>query len=98
MGDETLVYNHGSIHDGAGAIGAAIGRLTQQLADVEAGFRPIEQTWTGEALNAYLIRREQWRGAANQIKEILGKVQHALVESSNNMHATDKKAATFFQR
>lgn len=96
--DGSLVYNHGSMLSGAGVIRASVQRLQQQLADVEASFRPIEQTWTGEALNAYLERRKKWRDAATEIHRILGDVGDALEKSSHNMHATDKKAATFFMR
>ena len=98
MGDQPLVYNHGVMHDGAGAIQTAIGKLEQQLADVEAGFKPIEETWTGDALNAYLIRRQEWRDAAHAIKDVLGRVQQALIQSSENMSGADTKAASYFQR
>ncbi|HEY1177313.1 MAG TPA: WXG100 family type VII secretion target [Phytomonospora sp.] len=98
MTDNTLVYNHGVMADGASAIGTAIGKLNQQLADVEAGFKPIEETWQGEALTAYLQRRQQWRDAANSIRDILGRVQTALTQSSEAMSGTDKRAATYFQR
>lgn len=98
MGDNPLVYNHGVMHDGAGSIATSIGKLEQQLADVEAGFKPIEETWRGDALSSYLVRRQEWRDAAHSIKDILGRVQQALIQSSENMSGADKKAASYFQR
>lgn len=95
--DGQIVYQFHTMATAAEAIDTAINSLNATLTDVERDLRPLEgEAWTSEAQQAYKIRKDRWRAAANHIATTMGQVKAAVLSSSERMQGTDKKAAGYF--
>ena len=95
--DGVLVVNFGALHQAGADIHKALNRLESQLSELERDAAPLVATWAGEAKLAYDQRQEKWRRAAEDLKNILRDIKHAVDDSAQDYLNTEKKATSLFQ-
>lgn len=63
--------------------------LTSELDNLKQRLQPMLSTWDGEARAAYFARQSQWESAANDLRDLLGRIEKALRESAVRMKARE---------
>lgn len=92
--DMMLTYNFDEIeytvrqeiHNTSARFNAALEELRAQVA-------PLAQTWTAEAAEAYRTEQLRWNQSAAALNDILFRLGSAVREGSDEVSATDRRAA-----
>ncbi|WP_433530401.1 WXG100 family type VII secretion target [Micromonospora sp. CA-263727] len=82
-------YNFAGLNAAADSCGSAAGNLTSELDGLKSGIAPLLATWDGEAREAYFQRQSEWESAANDLRDLLGRIERALRESATRMQARE---------
>lgn len=83
-------YNFAQLNAAADDINSTMGNMTNELEGLKQGLQPLLSTWEGEAQAAYYKRQSEWETAANDIRDLLGKIGNALRQSASTMQAREK--------
>ena len=94
--DGQLLVNFASLHKASDDINAALGKMRSTLSDLEHAARPLVDTWDGEAKQAYALRQETWRRAAEDLAAILSSVKTAVDDSAADYHHTERSNTQLF--
>jgi WXG100 family type VII secretion target len=92
--DHVLSYNFDEIeftvrqeiHTTSARLNAALDELRTQIA-------PLQEIWTRDAADAYRVEQARWEQAAGALNEILFSLGNAVRDGSDDVAATDRKAA-----
>ncbi|MFI7648971.1 WXG100 family type VII secretion target [Micromonospora sp. NPDC049460] len=82
-------YNFGALNAAADSCGGAMRNLTGELDGLKSGIAPLLATWDGDAREAYFRRQNDWEAAANDLRDLLGRIEKALRESAVKMQARE---------
>ncbi|MFG3419866.1 WXG100 family type VII secretion target [Micromonospora sp. NPDC047730] len=82
-------YNFGALNAAADSCGGAMRNLTGELDGLKSGIAPLLATWDGDAREAYFRRQNDWESAANDLRDLLGRIEKALRESAVKMQARE---------
>lgn len=96
MSDQQLLVQFGALQNASQHISKAVSTLHSKLSDLESAAGPLVQVWDGTAKQAYAQRQQQWRNAAQDITEILGRIKSALDESTEQYAATERSNTNLF--
>jgi WXG100 family type VII secretion target len=92
--EHVLSYNFGEIeYTVRQEIHATSARLNAALDDLRAQVAPLQGIWTREAAEAYRIEQARWEQAAGALNEILFSLGNAVRDGSEDVAATDRRAA-----
>jgi WXG100 family type VII secretion target len=69
-------------------------RLNAALDELRAQIAPLQEIWTREAAEAYRIEQTRWEQATAALNEILFSLGNAVRDGSDDVAATDRRAAT----
>lgn len=92
--DHVLSYDFGEIeysvrqeiHTTSRRFNAALDELRSQIA-------PLQQVWTREAAQAYVVEQARWNQAAAALNDILFALGNAVRDGADELAATDRGAA-----
>ena len=59
-----------------------------------AQIAPLQATWTREAADAYRVEQARWEQAAGALNDILFSLGNAVRDGSDDVAATDRRAAS----
>ncbi len=96
MSGEQLLVQFGALQNASANISKAVNTLHSKLSDLESAAGPLVNTWEGDAKDAYAQRQQQWRGAAQDITNILAQIKSALDESAEQYAATERSNTNLF--
>jgi 6 kDa early secretory antigenic target len=96
-GDGMLLVNFGALQQATADINKAVSTLQSQLDQLERDAGPLVQTWAGDAQQAYQARQAKWRGAADDLTQILQNIKSAVEQSTQDYISTEKQATQRFQ-
>jgi len=82
-------YNFPALTSAADSCNAASRNMMSELEGLKSGIQPLLATWDGEAQTAYLRRQTEWESAANDLKDLLSRIENALRESAIRMQARE---------
>lgn len=82
-------YNFAALNAAADSCGGASRNLTGELEGLKSGIAPLLATWDGDAREAYFRRQNDWESAANDLRDLLGRIEKALRESAIKMQARE---------
>ncbi|GIJ79980.1 WXG100 family type VII secretion target [Micromonospora phaseoli] len=82
-------YNFAGLNAAADSCGGAVKNLTGELDGLKSGIAPLLATWDGDAREAYFRRQADWESAANDLRDLLGRIERALRESAAKMQARE---------
>ena len=68
-------------------------RLNAALDDLRAQIAPLQAVWTREAAEAYRIEQLRWEQATAALNDILFSLGNAVRDGSDEVAATDRRAA-----
>lgn len=68
-------------------------RLNTALDELKTQIAPLQQIWTREAAEAYRVEQQRWEQAAGALNEILFSLGNAVRDGSEDVAATDRRAA-----
>jgi WXG100 family type VII secretion target len=92
--DHVLSYNFDEIeYTVRQDIHTTSARLNSTLDDLRAQIAPLQQVWTREAAQAYLVEQTRWEQAATGLNEILFSLGNAVRDGADDVAATDRTAA-----
>jgi WXG100 family type VII secretion target len=74
-------------------IHATSARLNSALDDLRAQIAPLQEVWTREAAEAYRVEQARWEQATAALNEILVNLGNAVRDGSDEVAATDRRAA-----
>lgn len=94
-GDQ-LVVNFAAMQQAGTDIQSAINKLNGDLDQLESDAKPLVDTWSGEAQQAYFQRQKVWTDAATELSQMLRDIQRALVDSTADYDGTEKSNTQLF--
>ncbi|BBY73267.1 WXG100 family type VII secretion target [Mycolicibacterium parafortuitum] len=91
---DTLSYDFGEIEYAVRQeIHSTASRFNAALEDLRAQIAPLQATWTADAAEAYRIEQTRWEQSATALNDILINLGNAVREGSDDVAATDRRAA-----
>ncbi|GAB3855340.1 hypothetical protein GCM10029963_49980 [Micromonospora andamanensis] len=82
-------YNFAGLNAAADSCNGAVRNMTGELDGLKSGIAPLLATWDGDAKEAYFQRQNEWESAANDLRDLLGRIEKALRESAAKMQARE---------
>ncbi|MBQ1027735.1 WXG100 family type VII secretion target [Micromonospora sp. C95] len=82
-------YNFAGLNAAADSCNGAVRNLTGELDGLKSGIAPLLATWDGDAREAYFQRQNEWESAANDLRDLLSRIEKALRESAGKMQARE---------
>ncbi|GGM60630.1 hypothetical protein GCM10011608_52150 [Micromonospora sonchi] len=82
-------YNFAGLNGAADACSSSVRNLTSELDGLKSGIAPLLATWDGDAREAYFQRQNEWESAANDLRDLLSRIEKALRESAAKMQARE---------
>ena len=76
--------NFESLQAGQAGIDSNFKRLLSTLEDLETGLQPMIDAWSGAAQEAYLVCKQQWDQAAQELAAVLNAVSRAVGTANDN--------------
>ncbi len=96
MGDR-IVVNFAALSQAAQDINSALTTMRGQLEEADQTAKPLVASWEGGAREAYEVRQAKWTQAANDIATMLGEIQKAVVDSTDEFQTTENRNTQLFQ-
>ncbi|WP_305789923.1 WXG100 family type VII secretion target [Symbioplanes lichenis] len=84
-----IKYNFPQLNQAADDCGSATKNLTAELDGLTSSLQGMLGTWDGAAREAYYQRQKEWDAAANDLRDLLGRIEKALRESAEKMQARE---------
>ena len=97
MDNGMLLVNFGSMRNASADINAAVAELNSKLDILKTQGSALAETWEGSAKSAYYERQNTWTKAAEDLAEILRRIQRAVEDSTTDYQDTERKATNRFQ-
>lgn len=95
---------NGTIHLSFPAMQAAEASLTQQLNGLRSrldhlvgDLQPLVHSWNGEAQAAYVVQKQRWEAAADDLATMLGAITTGLRNTTADYLATEGRIAAAFR-
>ena len=96
MNDGLLKVDFAAMQNAGVDIASALVKLKNELAQLESDAAPLVSTWKSEAQEAYAVRQKTWSTAADDLSEILRKIQGAVNDATTDYQDTEKRATQRF--
>lgn len=90
-------YNFPALQKAADDCNRAVKNMQGELEGLKTQIQPMLSTWEGDARDAYFRRQSEWESAANDLRELLGRIERALRESAIKMQQREKANMAKFQ-
>lgn len=91
----TLTYDFGEIeYTVRQQIHATSARLNGALDDLRRSVAPLQATWTREAAEAFRMEQTRWDQSAAALNDMLHSLGNAVRDGSDDVAATDRRAAS----
>ncbi|MGC5033678.1 WXG100 family type VII secretion target [Micromonospora sp. DT229] len=84
-----IKYNFAGLNAAADSCNGSVRNMTSELEGLKSGIAPLLATWDGEAREAYFQRQREWESAANDLRDLLTRIERALRESAGKMQARE---------
>jgi WXG100 family type VII secretion target len=97
MNDDTLLVSFPALAQASGDIHAALGKMREQLAELDRVAAPLVASWDGAAKDAYLVRQSSWRRAADELATNLEEIRRALDAASDRYAMTERNNTRLFE-
>jgi len=97
MSDGVLVVKFAELQAASSHIASALNTIESQLGDLEQAAAPLVAGWEGSAKEAYQVRQQKWRTAAQDLSNILRSIKGAVDQSSADYMNTEQKNQGLFQ-
>jgi WXG100 family type VII secretion target len=81
-----------SLQNGAQGIHGSCAALRTTLDQLDQDLRPMIDTWSGSAQQAYLTCKAQWDGAALELAQLLDGIGRAVQQAHDNYRAAEDRA------
>lgn len=92
----TIAYNFPQLLQAADDCSKSSKNLTSELDGLKSTIQPMLSTWDGDAREAYHQRQTEWEQAANDLRDLLDRIEKALRESAEKMQAREKANTNAF--
>jgi len=83
-----IQIDFGALQAGHAGVQNSFTRLQATLDELEAGLRPMVDSWSGAAQEAYVACKQQWEEAAQSLAAVLQSVSQAVAAAHDNYSAT----------
>jgi early secretory antigenic target protein ESAT-6 len=80
--------NFGALEAGQAGINKTYGSLQATLDQLESDLKPMIETWSGDAQQAYLVNKQQWDQGAAALAQVLNNIGRAVGDANENYQAT----------
>jgi len=83
-----IQVNFEALQSGRTGIAQTFKRLQATLDELEAGLKPMIETWSGSAQDQYMMCKRQWDDAAVALATVLNEVSTAVGTAHENYSST----------
>ncbi|WIM68139.1 WXG100 family type VII secretion target [Corynebacterium breve] len=88
-----IQYGFGKLNGLADDINASSTNVGTELNELKDLLRPIAETWTGDAAEAYQAHQDKWDSAATELNNILNTIGNAVRDGASRMQTINSNAA-----
>jgi WXG100 family type VII secretion target len=89
--DGTIKVSFGSLEALAGDIGRQVGNIENSLTTLQSQISNIESLWIGASGSGFQMTKKQWETSAGHLRQVLAKIQTAVVQSSDGYRDTEDR-------
>ncbi len=91
-----IVVDYATIHTAAEDCQRTGGELEALFEDLKARLAPLTDSWTGEAMEAWMQCQNEWNQSLDEMKQVLAQIATALPQIADGYQATDKSIQGMF--
>jgi WXG100 family type VII secretion target len=91
--DGNIKVSFGSLEALAGDIHRQVGNIENSLTTLSSQISNIESLWVGASGSGFQVTKKQWEDSAMHLRQVLAKIQTAVVQSSDGYRDTEDRNA-----
>ncbi|EIE97452.1 WXG100 family type VII secretion target [Saccharomonospora glauca] len=91
-----IVVDYATIHTAAEDCQRTGSELEALFEDLKARLAPLTDSWTGEAMEAWMQCQNEWNQSLEEMKQVLAQIATALPQIADGYQATDKSIQGMF--
>lgn len=81
----------GAMETLASDVGTQVGNIEGLIESLRSQIANIQEIWVGGAGEGFQVTKNAWNDAADHLKQVLAKVQTAIIQSTEGYSATEQK-------
>lgn len=89
--DGNIKVTFGSMEALASDIGGRVGNIEGLIESLRSQIANLEQDWEGGAGGAFQTTKNQWNTSADSLKQVLAKIQTAVMQSTDGYRQTEQR-------
>jgi WXG100 family type VII secretion target len=86
-----IKVSFGSLEALAGDINRQVGNIENSLTTLQSQISNIESLWVGASGSGFQLVKKQWEDSAQHLRQVLAKIQTAVVQSSDGYKDTEDR-------
>jgi WXG100 family type VII secretion target len=94
MADGNIKVTFGSLEQLAGDIHGQVAAIEGNLNDLQSQISNLEQIWEGGASAGFQQTKQQWFTSADHLRQVLAKIETAVVQSTQGYRETENRNAS----
>ncbi|WP_020526050.1 WXG100 family type VII secretion target [Catelliglobosispora koreensis] len=94
--EDSIIVDEFKLRDAATDIENAIKAMDKALDDANDTARPLVDSWTGAAKDAYEARQAKWTQAAGDITVMLRDIKNAVIDTADRFKQTEDGNVAMF--
>jgi WXG100 family type VII secretion target len=89
--DGNIKVSFGSMEALAGDIGGRVNSIESLIETLRSQIANLEMDWEGSAGPAFQATKNQWNVSADSLKQVLAKIQTAVMQSTEGYQQTEQR-------
>jgi early secretory antigenic target protein ESAT-6 len=91
--DGNIKVTFGSLEALSGDIGRRVASIEGHLTDLRQKIADLENLWVGSASEGFQMTKNQWNTSADHLRQVLAKIQTAVMQSTDGYRDTEDRNA-----
>lgn len=94
--DGSIALSFGALQSAESQLASNLSTLRARLDQLTAELQPLVHTWSGDAQAAYLVQKQQWETAAEDLARMLGVIVAGLNNTSSDYLGAQNRIVAAF--
>ncbi|TDV47170.1 WXG100 family type VII secretion target [Actinophytocola oryzae] len=90
-GDQNIKVQFSSLEALSGDINRRVSNIEGHIEDLRTKIRDLENLWQGSASDGFQSVKNQWNGSADHVKQVLKKIEIAVIQSTDGYRDTEDR-------
>ena len=95
-GFDGLLVNHAGLDQAANDLATGVQAIDNRMAQLEQDLAPLQSQWAGNAQQAYIVAKNKWDAAIEEMKVLLADTSRTVSQSNVEYNQADIRGANSF--